>query len=167
MARQKSPYRRPHRKIKSAEKNHGTDSILSMLVKNGEKQQAPAAPVKREVPKPPYDVLDKVGMAEWKRVCEVMIENGTLTDLDLTTLMLHCVACSDFVKACNELKKAKAAPVQQGKKNGGLFRNPWYDIQKKAAQEMNTYSVILGFSQRDRKNKGSQPDTPANEFDRI
>lgn len=167
MAASKSKVRKPYRRIESAEKNKGADFILAHLVKGSERETKKTAPAKVAIPKPPEEILDATGMREWRRICQIMIDDGTLSDLDLTTLVLYCDAWADFVRACRELKKKDSGIVQTGKTNGGKFRNPWYDIKKKAMQEMTTYSVVLGFSARDRKNKGMAADAPANPFDKI
>ena len=173
MAPQKGRTRKPHRKLKSAAKNPATNSILSIIQKNeskatGKDQPRPA----RFMPPAPTDVLDDVGVKEWQRVCELLADDGLLTELDTSTLMLYCDAFSDFHKAVAELKKENNQVVKTGKKNGGQFRNPWYDIKKKAAAEMNAYSVLLGFSPHDRariKRTAVTPPggAPANEFDNI
>jgi len=174
MAPQKSRARKPSRKIKSAPRKAGTDSILLSLAKNNADTAPKAAtPAKRFMPPPPTDVLDGVGAKEWKRVCELLSDDDMLTELDTSTLMLYCDAFSDFHRAVKELKKKDEGIVKTGKTNGGQFRNPWYDIKKKAAQEMNQYSVLLGFSPHDRARikRASQPtgngNQPPNEFDGI
>lgn len=160
-------------KTKSAPNKNATDSVLQMLVDNGKaitKKTADKKPAK--LPEPPPGLLDAVGVKEWKRVAELLSIMGVITELDTTAMLLYCDAYSDFVRAVTELTKTKRDIIKSGKNNGGQYRNPWYDVKKKAAAEMNQYSAMLGLSPHDRAKMKSLKPPPAgggtgNEFDNI
>ena len=171
---QKSRVRKSRRILKSVPKNKKADSILSLIGNAaGKAGDSQSKPITRFMPEPPTEVLDAVGIKEWHRVCDLLSDDGILTELDTGTLMLYCDAFSDFHRAVQELKKENDEIIKIGKKNGGQWRNPWYDVKKRAAQEMNQYSVLLGFSPHDRARikrtagANTPPTQPANPFDAI
>lgn len=165
--------RRPNSKINSNRSKTKSDSILSLIGQQAE-ASAPAKPEPLRAPPAPVDLLDDIGIKEWQRVAELLTEGGLLTDLDTGVLMLYCDAYSDFVRAVRELKKTDKAEqiIKTGKRNNGQYRNPWYDVKKKAGQEMAQYAAVLGLTAYDRGrisgNGGKKPERrPANEFDEF
>jgi P27 family predicted phage terminase small subunit len=157
-------------KKKSVRNKMVTDSVLSLLVKNNATEK-PKENKADKLPQPPADLLDAVGVEEWKRVVGLLSAMGLVTELDVTTLILYCDAYSDFAQAVKEMKKTQRDIIKTGNQRGGQYRNPWYDVKKKAAAEMNQYSTMLGLSPLDRaKMRGATSlpnDAPENPFDAI
>lgn len=132
---------------------------------NQEENKEVAAPrPKTEIPEPPI-TLDEVALAEWKIVTEYLAKYRLIAKVDRYTIAMYCDAVSLWEHAGKRINSAKKKNIViQGKRDGGKYRNPWFDIRQKAAQDIFKYSALLGLSAGDRgRLKTDTPDPDADE----
>lgn len=140
-------------------------TVLNTLrKKNKEEAKAVAAPrPKTEIPEPPA-TLDAVALEEWKVITEHLAKHKLIAKIDRYIVAMYCDAVSMWIYSGEQIIKAKKENiVMQGKRDGGKYRNPWFDIRQKAQQDIFRYSALLGLSAGDRSRL--KTGTPAPEDD--
>jgi len=141
-------------------------TVLNTVRKrNKEESKEVAAPrPKTEIPKPPA-TLDAVALEEWKVITEHLAKYKLIAKVDRYTIAMYCDAVSMWIFAGEKINTAKEKNIViQGKKGGGQYRSPWFDIRQKAQQDIIKYSALLGLSAGDRSRlKTGTPDPDADE----
>ncbi len=122
-----------------------------------------------KIPDPPKS-LGKEARAEWNRITKILLPFGLVTELDVPSLVLYCDAFATYNRANEELNKKGQDIVMTGK-NGGKYRNIWYEVRKKSGEDMSKYMALFGLSPGDRSRlKSKVPDpskAPKNDFDDL
>jgi P27 family predicted phage terminase small subunit len=97
--------------------------------------------------------LDTDGKLIWRRVCKMMHEAGTYDDKYQWAIQTYCQAYSDYKRISEKLVQMRKDDPEQdlvlkGGRGGagGMYRNPWFDVQMKCVQLGKEFWVLLGLT---------------------
>ncbi len=110
------------------------------------------------IPKPPGDLND-YGMAEWSRVCSILVENTNLEEMDMSMLYAYCNEWGKYIffeKELENMGRVARAP------SGYPIVHPYESMAKKALAMALDIGKQFGMTPASRgklkkSNKKSQP----------
>ncbi len=123
--------------------------------------KSPAKPSERALkaaPKPPV-WLAAEGKAEWRRVVPELIERGTVTEADLSSVELYCAAVGDALVARKTITK-EGSTVEN--RLGEIKRHPAYSTLREMQGEARRWAAELGLTPASRSRVAQEaPDDDA------
>ena len=99
--------------------------------------------VPKGMPEMPVD-LDPVAELEWLRVCEIMVENGTITRLDRVGLVAYCEWVSDKARYREEMEDR--GEWQTNPNTGVMTTAPWVLAYRDADTRVRMWANELGLT---------------------
>lgn len=115
----------------------GSDSVRNMAVEHKEKDIV--------CDPPPH--LKGEAYAEWCRIAGALYKIGVLTHLDRTYLSAYCESVGVYHDAMRDVEKYG---ITVSGANGGLVKNPAYQVARDASDSMLKYGSRFGLSPADR-----------------
>ncbi len=109
----------------------GAKPKASTIVERQRKKGRPASSRKGQL-LPPSE-LSEVAKAEWKRVSKLLKEAGLIESIDKSLLAVYCIAYERWMDACDKLKTTSMIAKAP---SGYPMINPYWTIQKQAADQM-------------------------------
>ena len=119
-------------------------------------ENEPAPPPRTRVPTPPEN-MGKHGRREWRRVAKILVDQGLLTDLDMTMFRAYCHAYHRWYEA--EEAVLKTGVMLQSAQTGGVYQNPYLAIAKQWLTVVERLGGKFGMSPADRARVGVVGDT--------
>jgi P27 family predicted phage terminase small subunit len=92
---------------------------------------------------------------EWDRVVPILMNLGTLAEIDRTMLLLYCEAYAVFRQASREMAKLKSLTVKS--KRGCVVQHPIVRIQGDAWAKLQKAAVEFGMSPASRTGQMQAP----------
>lgn len=124
--------------------------------------KSPAKPSERALkaaPKPP-SWLAAEGKAEWRRVVPELIERGTVTEADLSSVELYCAAVGDALVARKTITTEGATTTNR---LGEIKRHPAYSTLREMQGEARRWAAELGLTPASRSRVSMEaPDDDSN-----
>ena len=87
-------------------------------------------------------MLDKYGKAEWRRMVKSLTGMQILSADDRALMIAYCVAWSDFVRACEDVKKSMLTTLA----SGSLAKHPSQAIKEQASARLLRLGQQFGLS---------------------
>lgn len=81
---------------------------------------------------------------EWRRVVRQLLDLGTLSPLDRSTLAAHCLAWARLVEAERMIAETGGEVIRGP--SGAPMQNPWRTVANQAAKQLHERTAELGLS---------------------
>jgi len=98
---------------------------------------------KIEIPDPPKFLMPKA-KKEWKRISEVLYNQGLITGIDMACLAAYCQFYARWVNAEIDLKKSGKMLIKTT--SGNIINNPYIGIANTAFKNMHTCLLEFGMT---------------------
>jgi P27 family predicted phage terminase small subunit len=103
--------------------------------------------------------LNEEARKEWKRLTQLLKDQGLIALVDRACLAGLCVAWARWIKA--EEKVEQLGEVLKSKKTGVLYPNPYLAIANKALEQINRFSALFGLNPSSRIGLKTNPPVPS------
>ena len=119
--------------------------------------------------------LDSEGKKEWKKVVKLLEEMGVITEIDQTTLSIHCEAYSRWIQAKKKIQEDGMVYWRGRKedKDGNVLNegvasaNPYIKILEEAEKQMIRVGSLFGLSPSSRASLSIGKEKPSKAKDKT
>ena len=103
---------------------------------------------REDLQKPPSWLIDNSAKKEFKRIVKNFENLDVIGNLDINNIAAYCNAYSMYIKATQELKKAKDLVTTKQLANGAYTEipSPIIKIQRQFAEEMRRFASLCGLT---------------------
>lgn len=106
-----------------------------------------------ERPTPPKH-LDAVAKAEWRRIINILGDQGVMTLADRAPLAAYCIAYARWAQAEENVRKYGTVLKSA---QGGMFQSPYLSVANKAMEQMVKLSSEFGLTPASRTRIQAEP----------